>query len=428
MTKTRAFILAAAATAFAALSFYSGTFYSSRPARLSGASAPAGTPGFAAAADHKVWMCPMHPEILQDHPGTCPICGMKLVEGSGGAAHQHGVMVDSATVQRLGIRLARVRQGVIGQDIQAYGNVVASENSVSTVHTRYDGWIKKLHVHAVGDRVAEGQVLYEIYSPDLIARERTYLSSIERRKQLLQTIPTTAATENEYVMDLTVDAASDRARLHSEEGVALETIQEIEDAKQAADVVKIAAGSSGVVSQINVREGTYVMASTPLLTLSGVARVWVDVPLYPDQVGMVKAGDPVTIQLPNAPAIRARLDFVSPLAENNKVHARVYLDNGKLRLRPGTLADVSISAQPHPALVLPRSAILYTARGSMVMLARGDGRFLPTPVETGNESGDAVEIVSGLREGAEVAVNGQFLLDSASSMNAAAERMQTQQP
>jgi Cu(I)/Ag(I) efflux system membrane fusion protein len=353
---------------------------------------------------------------------------MKLVEANGSAAHEHGILVDSATVQRLGIRLAAVKRGVIGQDILTYGNVAVNENRVHTVHSRYDGWIKKLYVHSIGEHVLAGQVLYEIYSPDLIARERAYLGGIERRKQVLQTINTTADTENQYVMDLAMDAAADRARLHVEEGVSIETIKLIEDTKQAVEVAKIVAGSPGVVTQLNVREGAYAMVSTPLLTLSDVSGIWVDVALYPDQAGSVKVGDPVTVRAPNEPPIKGKLDFIAPLAENNKVQARVYLDNTKLHLRPGAFADVSIGAQPHEALILPRSAILYTAHGNLVMLSRDNGHFLPTPVETGSESGDNIEIISGVREGAEVAVNGQFLLDAASSMNAATERMRMQQP
>ena len=424
MTKKKAVILALVAAAFAAL-----YFFSSRPALLplSGPQAVATLPNFSR-ADHKTWICPMHPEITQDHPGTCPICVMKLVEAKGSATHEHSIHVDNATIQRLGIRLASIKQAVIGQDIQAYGNIVANENTLYSVYSKYDGWIKKLYVHSVGENIKAGQVLYEIYSPDLITRERSYLSSMDRRKQVLQTINTTSDTENEYVMDLTTDAARDRAKLHVEEGVSVETIKLIEDSKQVVDVAKIVAGSSGVVTQLNVREGAYVMASTSLLTLADVSRIWVDVSLYPDQVGMVKVGDPVTIHAPDGEAIRAKLDFIAPLAENNKVHARVYLDNTKFHLRPGAFADVSIGAQPHEALVLPRSAILYTAQGNMVMLSRGEGHFLPAMVETGSESGDSVEIISGLREGAEVAVNGQFLLDAASSINAAAERMHMQQP
>ena len=374
---------------------------------------------------NKHWVCPMHPEISQDHPGTCPICGMKLVESGAHQGHEHGVHVDNATVQRLGVRLARVKQEIIGQEIQTYGNVDVAENKVFSVQPRYEGWIKKLYVHSIGESVKAGQVLYEIYSPELIARQRTYLSSIERRKQLLQTLQTSPDTENDYVMEMTMDAAKDRARLHQEEGVSVASIKRIEDTKQASDVVQIVAERSGVVSQINAKEGSFVAQANPILVLSDISSVWVNVVLYPDQVGQVKNGDAILIKDAAGHETRSRLSLINPIASNNKVTARAEIDNSRHDLRPGTFVDVSIQVHPHKAWVLPRTAVMYTGQGNVVMLSRGDGHFLPVYVETGVESGDEIEIVDGLQEGAEVAVNGQFLLDSAAAMSAAAERMHT---
>ncbi len=376
-------------------------------------------------ASDKHWVCPMHPEISQDHPGTCPICGMKLVESGVHEGHEHGVHVDNATVQRLGVRLARVKQAIIGQEISTYGNVDVAENKTYAVHPKYEGWIKKLHVHAIGERVKAGQVLYEIYSPELVTRERTYLSSIERRKQLLQTLQTSPDTENDYVMELTMDAAKDRARLHQEEGVSVANIRRIEESKQAGDVVQIVAERSGVVSQINAKEGSFVAQANPILVLSDIASVWVDVTLYPDQVAQVRNGDTLTVKDAAGHEIRSRLSLINPIASNNKVTARAEIDNSQHDLRPGTYVDVSIQIHPHRALVLPRTAVMYTGQGNTVMLSRGEGHFLPVHVETGVESGDEIEILDGLQEGAEVAVNGQFLLDSAAAMGATAERMHT---
>lgn len=376
-----------------------------------------------AMASKKIYICPMHPEIVQEHPGTCPICGMKLVEGKEGQAHEHGIQADHVTLQRLGVRLVSVTRASLGQELRTYGNVLADERKLYQIYPRYDGWVRKLHVHAVGERVQEGQVIYEIYSPDLINRERLYIGNVEKRKQLLKTIPTTADTENEYVMELAMDEAKDRSRLHVEEGLSTETIQTLEEKREVADIAQIVAARSGVVTQLNVREGGFASAAAPIMTLSDVARVWIDLPLYPDQAAMVQAGDPVSVRAPDGQLIQGKLDFISPLAENNKIHARVYLDNTPYHLKPGSYADVTIMAHAHPARMLPRSAIIYTAQGNRVMLSRGEGSFLPVPVETGAESGDYVEIVSGLREGAEVAVNGQFLLDASASMQAASERM-----
>jgi membrane fusion protein, copper/silver efflux system len=371
----------------------------------------------------KIWVCPMHPEISQDHPGTCPICGMKLVESGATEMHEHGVHVDSATQQRLGVRLAQVKQGVIGQQIQTYGNIVVAENATFSVQTKYEGWIKKLYVHAVGENVKAGQVLYEIYSPELVARQRTYLSSIERRKQLLQTIPTSPSTESDYVMELAMDADQDRIKLHQEEGVSVESIKTIEERKQSSDIVQIVAERSGVVSQINVKEGSFISPVNSILVLADISKVWVEVALYPDQVAQVKAGDAVMIKGTAGQEIHARLGLINPVASNNKVVARAELDNTHAHLHPGTFADVTIQAHPHEALLLPRAAVIYTGHGKMVMLSRGDGHFLPVPIETGAENGDMIEVVDGLQKDSEVAINGQFLLDSAASMSAMAERM-----
>jgi Cu(I)/Ag(I) efflux system membrane fusion protein len=185
------------------------------------------------------------------------------------------------------------------------------------------------------------------------------------------------------------------------------------------------AGQSGVVTQINAREGSFVAPSAALFTLADVSTAWINIILYPDQINQVKTGDEVTITSSDGRTIKARIGFLNPLAENNKVNARVAIENTTPNLRPGSFVDVTIHAHPHEALAIPRSAVIKTGRGDMVILSRGDGHFLPVRIETGTESEDWIEIVDGLQEEAEVAVNGQFLLDSAASMNAAIERMRS---
>ena len=384
---------------------------------------PSSLPSINKPGQGKVWVCPMHPEIMQDHPGTCPICGMDLVESKNHADHDHGIQVDTASIQKLGVRLASVKKATLSRGILTYGNVTADGAAVYSVHSKFDGWIKKIFIHAIGQKVERGQVIYEIYSPELIMQQKEYLGFMERRNQILQTIGDVRLQENEYVMNLLMALAKERTKFVYED-VSLESLQHLEDSKEAVDVVKIVAEESGVVTQINAREGTYATPSATLFTLTNVSRAWVDIALYPDQAGRVKAGDEVTIRSADGRKIKARLGFLSPVAENNKVSARVELDNSKLHLRPGSFVDVLVHAQPHEALVLPRSAVMHTGDGDTVMLSRGEGRFLPVAVETGIESGDSIEITDGLQEGAEVAVNGQFLLDAAASLNAAAQRMQ----
>ncbi len=360
---------------------------------------------------------------MQDHPGTCPICGMDLVESKNHAGHDHGIQIDTASIQKLGIRLASVRKLPISQDIRSYGNVAADGSSVYNVHSKFDGSIKKMYIHSVGQKIAQGQVIYEIYSPELIMQQKEYLGFIARRNQILQTIGDARLEENEYVMNLLMELSKERDKFLYED-VSLESLKHLEDSKESVEVVKIVAGESGVVTQINAREGSSVTPSTTLFTLADIAKVWIDISLYPDQVARVNNGDTVTIKNSAGQVITSKLDFISPIAENNKVNARVAIDNKKLKLRPGSFVDVIIHAQLHEALVLPRSAVMHTGDGDMVILSRGDGHFLPVHIETGAESGDKIEIIDGLQESSEVATNGQFLLDAAASLNSAAQRMQ----
>jgi len=113
----------------------------------------------------KIWVCPMHPEIMQDHPGTCPICGMDLVEARDHTGHDHGVRVDTASIQKLGVRLASVQKTTLSRDVRSYGNVTADGSAIYNVHSNFDGWIKKLYIHSIGQKITQGQVIYEIYSP-----------------------------------------------------------------------------------------------------------------------------------------------------------------------------------------------------------------------------------------------------------------------
>lgn len=386
-------------------------------------------PGITKTVQEKIYLCPMHPEIMQDHPGSCPICGMGLVEEfTNSTLHMHepGIQVDTATLQKLGVRLTRLEKSAISQEIRAYGNISVDQRALHNVHSKYEGWIKKLHIHSAGQRIQKGQVIYELYSPDLIMRQKEYLRFMTRRNQILQTIGDVRLQENEYVMELLMELSKERTRFLQED-IDIDTVRQIEDNKQPFEVVKIVAAESGVVTQINAREGSFIEPAATLFTLANTTNVWVDISLYPDQLGQIKNGDAVTITTASGQNINATLDFINPIADGNKVSARATVSNAKLKLRPGTFVDVTIHAQPREALLLPRSAVLRGGDGAnggdRVMLSRGEGHFLPVLIETGSESGDDIEIVEGLLEGAEVAVNGQFLLDSAASMSAAAERM-----
>ena len=117
-------------------------------------------PSLKQAGQGKVWVCPMHPEIMQDHPGTCPICGMELVESKDHATHEQGIQIDTASIQKLGVRLASVRKSNISQEVRSYGNVAVDGRSLYNVHSKFDGSIRKMYIHSIGQKIQKGQVIY----------------------------------------------------------------------------------------------------------------------------------------------------------------------------------------------------------------------------------------------------------------------------
>jgi len=378
----------------------------------------------------KVWVCPMHPHILQDHPGSCPICGMDLVEMAGGAGHRGGdaMQVDTALQQRIGVRLATVTPRRLSRDVHAYGTVAVDEGSLHAVNSSVDGWISKLHVSAVGQRVAAGQLLYEIYSPELVQRQREYIELLQRRDQLLE------SGDGLYGQAAQLAASLARERIWTREklaysGISTRTLDQIERTYRTIDQVPVYASQAGYVTQFGAREGAYVTPMTTLLSLADNTIVWIDIALYPDQLEWIREGDEVKVLSPDPdqPPLEGRLTFAMPTVDTatRTVRARLSVNNAGRSLRPGQFVDVVITARPRNVLAVPSSAVIRTGRGERVMLAREGGHFMPVPVATGIETADYTEIIDGLQEGAQVAVSGQFLLDAAASMNDSMRRMQS---
>jgi len=385
----------------------------------------------------KLWVCPMHPQIIQEQPGVCPICGMDLVEMEQPDAHQHshGVLIDTATQQRLGVRLAAAKLQTLSQDIHAYGNVAADESLVFNVSAKVEGVIRKLHINSVGQQVAAGQVLYEIYSPELLKSQFEYIEILKEKDRLSKYMMSDQAHisgkgMSDYDM-MELRENSSKRILYNEKflyvGAGKELIEELNRTYRPREVVEVRAPQSGFVTKIEAHEGSSVKPMDNLFSFAGLSQVWVDVPLYPDQLAWVKEGDEVTIRLPqsNMREIKARLKFIAPTVDSTTrtVQARLSVSNPNSLLHIGSFLDVIIHSKPHKALVVPRSAVMRTGKGDLVILAEGSGHFTPVKVETGIETADTIEITSGLKAGDQVAVNGQFLLDAAASMSDASQRL-----
>jgi Cu(I)/Ag(I) efflux system membrane fusion protein len=363
------------------------------------------------------YVCPMHPQIVQNEPGICPICGMNLVlqERSADDAEQPAVTIDARTAQNMGVRVTEVKRDTLWKYIETVGYVDYDEDQVTHVHPRASGWVEKLQVGAIGDRVEAGQILLEIYSPEMVQAQEEFLIALradpgrltgQRRESLI---------------------ASGRARLRLlgfPEGV----IERLIRTGEVQRTVPVVARQNGVVTAIGLREGMYVTPQNELYTIADLSSVWVQVDVFEHQLDWVSAGRTAEIEVAALPGRtwEGEVEYVYPTLDprTRTLRVRLQFDNPQGVLKPNMLADVTIYGGPRRDVVaIPREAVIPAADAPRVVRVVEDGVFQPVAVVLGMQSGEWVEVLSGLEAGERIVVSGQFLIDSESNLQASFRRM-----
>ena len=355
------------------------------------------------------YVCPMHPQIVKDEPGTCPICGMNLVEKmiEADKREQPVVEVSSAVIQTMGVRTQPASIETLQTRIRTVGRIDYDETRLTHIHPRASGWMEKLYFRAEGDPVKSGQILGELYSPDILSTQVDYLIALDQTS------------------DLKKEKARNGLRLL---GVSENTIKKIEKTRETQNTIPLYAPSSGVMTLLTAREGMYVQPNMEIFTIADLSRVWVLVDVFEYQIDWLKPGVNARIRVPAYPgkSWSGKVDYIYPELDpdSRTLRARLVFDNPDNLLKANMFADVVIEgAQKTHALVIPSQALIETGERSSVVLALGQGRFQPVDVVTGMRSNGHVEILSGLEEGENVVISGQFLIDSESSLQASFLRM-----
>lgn len=379
------------------------------------------------------WYCPMHPNYTSDHEGTCPICGMALVKNSLGQTVRHSeqIHVPAAEQQRIGVVLEPAEETTFAPTVVVPASVVADERGAVTLSPKVEGWIRKLGVSVVGQPVRKGQVLYEVYSPELLQRQRDYLDILTRRDALLARAGSMGAVVGSAAPDLMMASVArerflQRNRLAAAD-VPESVLAELDKVRKPREVVPVLAEHDGVVTSIGAREGAYVMPAQPVLGYSDPGAVWAELTLTQEQLRQAAGARKVGLRLPEesmdvaAVAFDARQAVVDPASRTFRV--RVPLHATKSRLLPGTLLEAEVQLSSRRALMVRKDAVLRTGRGDFVMVADGNDHFRQVEVRLGSEAGGSVEVSSGLVNGQQVVVNGQFLLGAEASMQASRQRL-----
>jgi Cu(I)/Ag(I) efflux system membrane fusion protein len=355
------------------------------------------------------WHDPMHPEQHFDKPGKSPFMDMQLVPVYADDAQTDVVVIDPRMQQRLGVRLARVEMKPLTGDVTAAGSVEYNERDVAVVQARANGFIEHVYVRTPLQAVSAGQVLADVYVPDWIAAQEEYLA-VERMQS--------DAHEN------LLAAAKQRMRLA---GMTDEQIAEVAKNKTTQARISLRAPIAGVITELSAREGMTVMNGASLFRINGLSTVWVYGELPEAKIAQIKPGLEVKATASALPGIPLQGKVLAVLpevsAETRTAKARIELQNNRQQLAPGMFVTVRFATEARAVLVIPSEAIITTGTRSVVIVAEEGGRFHPVNVTSGIESNGETEIREGLEEGQQVVVSAQFLIDSESSLKAAANRM-----
>lgn len=396
------------------------------------------------------YVCPMHSNIVQDHPGTCPICGMDLVlAGQNESGAQ--IFVDTATRQKFGVRLAPAERTSLAHEIHTYATLTPDVNTTQRITPEVEGTLVKLYATHPGQYIAAGKPLYDIFSQDLLQLQNEYIDYLKRRSQSYASADETRIRNRQMMdslhaqdpagqkkidqaMQQTEDQINAMLQPMERDGLRLSgrlksagfndaMLLQLAKQRTAAQVTTIPALRDCTVSDVSARAGIALTAMTDILTCVESSRAWLEVVFYPDQSSEIHEGQTLQIQFSDGTRTQTKLSGLSNITEGptRTLRARMPIKI-KVNQRLGTYADVTLFSSPHEALSVPVSAVIRTGHGDFVMRAMGNGHFMPQKIETGLANDERIEIRAGLETQDQVALNGQFLLDAAASIADAAQR------
>jgi len=372
-------------------------------------------PGFSAESESAVaereilyWKAPMDPNFRSDKPGKSPM-GMDLVPVYAGAGDDDEsiVIISPQVVNNLGVRTEQAQYSVLSRRIDTVGYVGYDEDTLQHIRTRVDGWIESLEITATGDPVRKGQTLFELYSPTLVNAEQEYLTALRSGNSTL------------------LKASSERLVAL---GVSTGEIDRLNRSGKVNQRLAVTAQIDGVVADLAVREGEYITPASDVMSIANLDRVWVLAEVFERQADWIRLGQRAEVELDYLPGKRLQgtVDYIYPELDlkTRTLKVRLRFDNKNDVFRPNMFARITIHGTETSAVVhVPREALIRGGATDRVVLALGDGKFRAQPVQIGIESGNRVEILSGVGTTDLVVTSGQFLIDSESNLESALARM-----
>ena len=356
------------------------------------------------AASETTYTCPMHPQIVQNQPGACPICGMDLVPVSQSGSNEGELMLSERQIALGNIKVSPVRSGSVGGSTILTGELALDETQTEVVSSRAAGRIERLYIKETGQAIKKGQPLYELYSEQLLTLQREYLLALKQNQELGKENPRFASF---------LEAAKKKLLLY---GLTEAQISNLAKSGRMDARVTFLAPDAGVVTEIAVAEGQYVAEGSVLYRLAKLSTIWVEAELYPQEIAQISIGDKISVVVQGfeQEPITAKVTFLSPelRAGSQVALLRAELPNKDNQYLPGMQANVILRNPKGATLIIPTDAVIREEQGSHVWVQTGENTFKARMVTLGEVSADSVAILAGLEANEKVVTSGAYLLYS----------------
>ena len=350
------------------------------------------------------YTCSMHPQIMQDKPGNCPICHMELIVVKRTNTAADEIMLNDEQIRLGNIQTDTIRNGMIGDKVILTATLNTDESRVNSINARIMGRIDRLYFKNMGDFVSKGAHLYDLYSEELNNAKQEYIAALEKQQTL----------DNSIIdFNRLLQSAKQKLLLW---GMSEAQVNELAKTKKASPLTSFYSNESGFITELPVMEGQYVSEGSTIVKLADLSSVWAEAQVYTSQLSAIDLKGIATVQFPDIPGKewKGKIEFANPeIVSDSRLNLiRVSIPNPNGLLKPGMPAYVSIKSKELNTLTLPSDAVLRDGKMNVVWVQSGKNRYKMKMVQTGLESGDRLEIKSGLQNGDVVVTRGAYLLNS----------------
>ena len=361
------------------------------------------------AVEETIWTCSMHPQIRQNEPGKCPICGMDLIplESQEGELDPMAISMSPTAMQLANVSTAMVGTMDPVKSIRLNGKVQADERRVYSQSSHVPGRIERLMINFTGDYVKKGQPIAYIYSPDLVTAQEELFEAYKIR----ETLPQLYNSAREKLKNWKLTDSQ---------------IDQIIQSGNPREKFPVMADVSGYVTNKMVNLGDYIQRGTAIYEITDLSKVWVLFDVYESDIPWIKKGGKINFRIASLPGetFSGRITYLDPLIDpqTRVAQARVEVPNTGLKLKPEMFVSGTVEAnlaKKSNNLVVPKTAVMWTGKRSVVYVKNTSDKgvsFIMRDVTLGPALGESFIVESGLEEGEEIAVNGTFSIDAAAQL------------